>query len=57
MKKSFLKLATAVSLGCAIATPAVAVDNHQFQITPLVGYNFFDNDLTRTYVFRKRYRY
>ena len=45
MKKSFLKLATAVSLGCAIATPAVAVDNHQFQITPLVGYNFFDNDL------------
>ena len=45
MKNSFIKLATAVSLGCAIATPAVAVDNHQFQITPLVGYNFFDNDL------------
>ena len=43
MKTSFLKLAAAVSLGCVIATPAVA-ENRQFQITPLVGYNFFDND-------------
>lgn len=43
MKTSFLKLVTAVSLGCVIATPAVA-ENRQFQITPAIGYNFFDND-------------
>ncbi len=44
MKTSLLKLATAVSLGCVIAAPAFASDNRQFQITPAVGYNFFDND-------------
>ena len=44
MKTSLLKLATAVGLGCMIATPAFAQE-HKFEITPIVGYNFFDNDL------------
>ena len=43
MKTSFIKLATAVSLGCVIATPAVA-SNTQFQVIPAIGYTWYDND-------------
>jgi len=43
MKTSFLKLATAVSLGCLVAAPAFA-EGHKFEVTPSIGYNFYDND-------------
>lgn len=43
MKTSFLKLVTAVSLGCAIASPALA-EGHKYEVSGAVGYNFFDSD-------------
>ena len=43
MKTSFIKIATAVGLACAISAPAVA-SNNQFQVIPAIGYTWYDND-------------
>jgi len=43
MKTSFIKLITAVGIGCAIASPAIA-DEHKYEISGAVGYHFFDNE-------------